>query len=110
MIDDSQAQKCVQFLWNKSPEASAARATRVYMEEYRKSLKAIIMQEHGNLSAAAAEAKAYADPRYIAHLDGLRAAVEEDEKWRWQFSAVQAKLEAWRTMSANKRTEQKHIG
>ena len=103
MITDDDVQKAVDYLRDNAPEAAKARAERVYVEEYRKTIKAQIMCEHKTESGIAQEREAYADPRYISHLDAIREAVEIDEKHRFLRSAAEAKLEAWRTFSANDR-------
>ena len=103
MITDDEVQKAVDYLRDNAPEAAKARAERVYVEEYRKTIKAQIMCEHKEESGIAQEREAYADPRYITHLDAIREAIEIDEKHRFLRSAAEAKLEAWRTFSANDR-------
>jgi hypothetical protein len=63
------------------------------------------MKEHGDLPLGAQEREAYADPRYKAHLDAIREAVEEDEYHRWMMSAAEAKLSAWQTQCRIQRTQ-----
>ena len=105
MITDEEAQKSLDYLRDHAGEIAQAKANRVYMEEYRKSLKAKLMKEHAftHKSAAAQEREAYADPKYIEHLEALKQAVEEEEKARWMMKAADAKIEAWRSFSANNR-------
>ncbi len=103
MITSEEVEKAVDWLRDNAGEAAKARAERIYVEEYRKTIKAQIMCEHTDESGIAQEREAYADPRYIAHLDAIREAVEIDEKHRFLRSAAEAKLEAWRTFSANDR-------
>lgn len=73
------------------------------MEEWRKSLKAQIMGEHTDKPIGAQEREAYSDERYLQHLDVIRHAIEEDEKYRWLYVAAQAKIDAWRSFQANQR-------
>jgi hypothetical protein len=40
-------------------------------------------------------------------LEGLRDAVEQEEKLRWDLIAAQARVEIWRTQQANLRAEGK---
>ena len=103
MITEDDIQKAVDYLRDNAPVAAKARAERIYVEEYRKTIKAQIMCEHKEESGIAQEREAYADPRYIQHLEAIRQAVEIDEKHRFLRSAAEAKLEAWRTFSANDR-------
>ena len=96
-------QRSLEAMHATGPVLAQARADRVYCEEYRKSLKAILMKEHAALSAVAQEREAYADPRYLAHLEALKTAVEAEEAARWRMVTAQAAVEVWRTLSANDR-------
>ena len=46
MILDADIEKAVDWLRDNAEDAAKSKAYRVYLEEYRKSLKAIIMAEH----------------------------------------------------------------
>ena len=96
-------QKSLEAMHATGPVLAQARADRVYCEEWRKSLKAILMKEHAALPAVAQEREAYADPRYLTHLDALKVAVEAEEAARWRMVTAQAAVEVWRTLSANDR-------
>ncbi len=96
-------QKSLEAMHATGPVLAQARADRVYCEEWRKSLKAILMKEHAALPAVAQEREAYADPRYLQHLDALKTAVEAEEAARWRMVTAQAAVEVWRTLSANDR-------
>ena len=104
--------RSLDFIRDNAPAYAKAKSDRVYLEEFRKTKKALLMQDaelHGHKSAAAQEREAYAHPEYMALLDGLRAAVEEEEKFRWLMVAAQAKVSAWQTIEATKRLEMKVI-
>lgn len=107
MVSDASIEKLLDWLRDQAPAAAQARANRIYVEEYRKSLKASLMAEHKDKPLGVQEREAYADPRYIEHLTAIRAAVEQDERMRWMMTAADAKLEAWRTSSANERMKAK---
>lgn len=102
-ITDEEIDKALDYLRDNADEAAKARAERVYVEEYRKVVKAQIMKEHSQLSAVLQEREAYADPRYVAHLGVIAEAVTRDERCRFMLSAAEAKIEAWRTQSSNER-------
>jgi hypothetical protein len=93
----------VDFIYRQAPKYAQAKADRIYLEEFRKSKKALLMKESGLPSVAAQEVYAYAHPDYQAHLDGLRAAVELEETLRWGLVAAQMRGELYRTISANNR-------
>jgi hypothetical protein len=102
-ITDDDVQKAIDWLRDTALKAAKARAEREYLSEFRKVLKAQIMRENKTESIGAQEAIAYADNRYIAHLDCIRTAIEVDEHLRFLRVAAEAKVEAWRTMSSNER-------
>ena len=103
MITEEDVAKAVDYLRDTAVEAAQARADRIYLEEYRKSLKAIVMSEFSGLAIGAQERQAYRDKRYTDHLEALKQAVFADEKIRFMRVAASAKIEAWRSFSANHR-------
>jgi hypothetical protein len=104
MISENEVQKAVDWLRDNAEEAAKRKAERIYLEEFRKSLKAIIMKENITATVSAQERDAYADPRYIAHLETMRMAIKADEKIKFMRVAAEAKIEAWRSMNANYRS------
>ena len=100
-ISDDEVQKALDFLRDNAGKAALARAQRIYVEEYRKTVKAQIMQEHKEESGIAQEREAYADERYKQHLKAIAQAIEDDEYNRFMRVAAEAKIEAWRSASAN---------
>lgn len=103
MISEQDVEAAVDYLRDNAEDAAKCRAERIYMEEFRKSLKAMIMKENSEATVSAQERDAYADPRYMKHLEALRVAVMRDEKQRFMRVAAEAKIEAWRSMNANYR-------
>jgi hypothetical protein len=104
--------KVLDFIRDNAQQYAKAKADRVFLEEFRKSKKAILMQEAetaGHKSAAAQEREAYAHADYLTVLHGLQEAVEKEESLRWLIVAAQAKFEAWRTIEANRRIEAKIV-
>jgi len=103
----------VDFLYTHGRKYGEAKAQRTYIEEFRKSRKAILMKEAiagGRAkSSAAAEMEAYADPSYIQLLEGLRAAVEREEELRWGLVAAQARIDVWRSTEASNRVMDKAV-
>ena len=102
-ITQEEVSKALQWLVDNAAKASEARATRLYLEDYTKVLKATLMAEHIEEGVTAQERFALSDNRYKIHLDGLRVAIAEDEKFRWLKDAANAKLEAYRTLEASTR-------
>ena len=102
-ITDSEIDKALDYLRDNARDAAQAKANRVYVEEFRKTLKAKLMKEHATLSAVLQEREAYSDPRYAEHLEAIREAVMQDEQHRFLRIAAEAKIGAWQTQSANHR-------
>jgi uncharacterized protein (DUF2252 family) len=103
VLTDDDIEKCVDYLRDNAIKAASAKANRIYLEEFRKTIKAEIMRENEDESLGAQEAIAYADPRYREHLNVMKDAIQEDERFRWMMVAAEAKIEAWRTQSSNHR-------
>jgi hypothetical protein len=99
--------KAVDFIRDNGKFYAKAKADRVYMEEYRKSLKAILMKQSMENAVNAQEREAYSHPDYIKLLEGLREAVEAEERLRWEMVAAQARVEVWRSQEASNRVEAK---
>lgn len=106
-ISDDDVQKALDFLRFKAPDAAKAKAERIYMEEYRKTVKASAMKQYLSMPVSAQEREAYSSKEYVAHLEVMKIAIENDELFRWKMVAAQAVIEAWRTSSANERGQSK---
>ena len=97
--------KAVDYIRDNAGRFAAAKADRVYIEEFRKSKKALLMAESDASSAVAREQYAYSHPEYLSLLDGLKAAVEVEEQVRWEMIAAQARVEVWRSQEASNRNQ-----
>lgn len=114
MTDEGQINifAALDFIRDNAKTYAKAKADRVYLEEFRKTRKALCMkaaERAGATTAAAQEREAYADPEYVQLLEGLQEATEREETLRWLMVAAQAKIEAWRTIEANRRAEAKTL-
>ncbi len=99
--------KAIDYIIANAKKFAKAKAERIYLEEYRKSLKSILMKRSLEESLGAQEREAYAHEEYKAMLNGLREAIEVEEKLRWDLIAAQARVEVWRSEQANLRMEGK---
>jgi hypothetical protein len=98
--------KAVDYIRDNAPIMAKAKSERIYLEEFRKSKKALLMkdaQAAGIDAANAQEREAYANPDYIELIRGLAAAVEIEETIKWRMEAARMRVEIWRTESANNR-------
>jgi len=103
----------VDYLYTHGRKFAEARAHRVYLEEFRKSQKSMLMikakAEGKAKSEVAAETLAYADPSYLEVLKGLEAAVEAEETYRWGLISAQARIDVWRSQEASNRAFDKAV-
>lgn len=95
--------RAVDFIRDNGKIYAQAKANRVYAEEYRKSLKAILMKQSMETAVNAQEREAYSHPEYMQLLKGLQEAVEVEERLRWEMVAAQARIEVWRSQEASNR-------
>jgi hypothetical protein len=102
-------QRAVDYIIASSGKFAQAKAQRVYLEEFRKSKKALLMAQSTAKTAVEREQYAYGHEDYLALLGGIKAAVEVEEDLRWKLIAAQARVEIWRTQSANDRAQDRAV-
>ena len=88
---------------NYAGALAKAKAERIYIEEYRKSKKALLFNSAPEGTIQSKESYAYSHTEYLLLLESLRDAVEEEEKLKWLMVAAQAKIAIYQTQSANNR-------
>jgi hypothetical protein len=104
MTDDLRdPDRAVDYIIANAGKFAAAKAQRVYLEEFRKSKKALLMAQSSAKTSAEREQYAYGHEDYLGLLGGLKAAVEVEEKLKWDLEAARLRVEIWRTRSANNR-------
>jgi hypothetical protein len=96
-------QSAVETLWKLAPEFAEAKAKRVYLENFLRSKKAILMGEHKDKAIGAQEREAYAHPEYIGVIAALQVAVEREELLKYRMEACQMAVDIWRSQSATNR-------
>ena len=106
---ESSPDKAIQYLIDTAPLYAQAKAERLYLEEFRKSKKARLMSQAGTQVLGKQETFAYAHEEYIQVLEGIRAAVEKEEKYRWLMTAAQARIEVWKVNEYTKRAEIRNL-
>jgi hypothetical protein len=99
--------RAIQYIIDTAPLYAKAKADRMYLEEFRKSRRSQLMAQAGTEVLGKQETYAYAHQDYIEILEGIRQAVETEEKYRWLMTAAQARIECWRTEQYSARIEQK---
>ena len=101
MIQDSDAERAVDFLRQSAEEAAQARANVAYLEAWLKVVRARQMAASDETSQSAKETEALCSSEYKEALDGYRVAVEQDSAFRFKREAAVARLDAWRTQQAS---------
>lgn len=101
---ENHANKAVTFILENAAKYANAKATRVQLEEYRKSKKAILMsEEEGTLGAK--EMYAYAHRDYVALLMDIKSAIAEEEELRWKLEAAKLRVEVFKVEEYTRRVE-----
>jgi hypothetical protein len=98
--------KAIEFILENAPKYAEAKAQRIYLEEFRKTKKALLMKDamaRGIDSGVAQEREAYAHYEYQELLLGLQAAIEKEETLKWKLTAAQMKSDIWRSEQASER-------
>ena len=99
----------VDFILKNAPDYAKAKSQRIFLEEYRKSKKALLMKDAllaGIEAANAQEREAYSHHEYIELLKGLAEAVEIEETLKWKLEAARMRTEIWKTEEyTNRKTD-----
>ena len=103
MISEEEVEKAAAFIRDNAREHAKAKANRIYLHEFRKSKKALLINQAPKGTAQAMESFAYGHPEYLEVLQGYKIAIEEEERIIWTIRAAQAKIEIWRSQQANNR-------
>ena len=99
----------VEFIQKNAAIFSQAKADRLFIENYLKTVKSRLMGQSDSKSLGDREAYAYAHADYVEQLHGLREAVEVEERIKWLMTAAQAKIDVWKTCEYTKRAELKNL-
>ncbi len=80
MITDEQAERAVDYLKESAAAAAQAKANRVYMEQWIKTVLAQEISKDDSKTATERESNARQAYPYLEALQALKEAVEADEK------------------------------
>jgi hypothetical protein len=103
MSKDIDPHAAIDFMIKNANAYAKAKAEVTYLEEWKKSKKAILFAQAIGNTVADRENQAYAHPEYQELLKGLQAAVERAEELRWKLIAAQARIDCWRSQEASNR-------
>lgn len=99
--------KAVDYIIQHAGKFAAAKANRVYLTEFRKSKKALLMAQSPAKTAAEREQYAYAHEDYLGLLGGIKAAVEIEEELSWRLEAAKIRVDIWRSQEASNRNQER---
>ena len=89
--------KAIRYIQENAQDYADAKAGRVFIEQFLKTVKAQLMSESDEKTLGAQETFAYAHGKYIDQLQGLKAAVAKEEYLKYMIDAAKLKVEIWKT-------------
>jgi hypothetical protein len=99
--------RAIVFIQENALPYAQAKADRLHTEGYLKYLKAKLMGESESNSLGAKEQYAYSHHSYLEQLNGMKVAIEQEERLKYLMEAAKMKVEVWKTQEYTKRTEMK---
>lgn len=105
-----QARSAVEYLLDTAAEVAAAKADVVRAESMLKHTKALVMKSSEASAISAQERDAYASEEYVQAIDEVFKATHDYEILKARREAAQARIEYWRTLSANQRGAERGFG
>jgi len=102
MITEQLINSAVNYLRSSSEEAAKARATRQYLEDFTKHLKAKLARSFEG-SNANQIMQAEASEEFRIHLEAVRDAIEDDELFRHKIAAANTVVDVWRSEQSTER-------
>jgi hypothetical protein len=87
---------CIEYIYDNAPHYAKAKGELAQLEAFKSSLKAILMKQSGETTAAAQEREAYAHPDYQNLCDAIGAATEKAELLKWRLTSAQLRFDAWK--------------
>jgi len=103
-------EKTLAYIRDHAKEYAGAKGDRVYLEQFRKSKKALLMieaEQMGIKTGQERESYAYAHKEYIDILTALQYAVEKEEYLKLMIAGCNSRIDLYRTEQANERNERK---
>lgn len=85
-----------EFIIKSAKPYAQAKANRMYLEEHRKTLKALLMNESTGKTVSDREQYAYSHPSYQALLNNFKDAILEEETLRVQIKGAELTIELWK--------------
>ena len=97
--------KALRYIQENAGKYAQAKANRIYIENYSKTLKSRLALESDKKTLGDREMDAYGSAQYEELMRGLKEAVEIEENLRWMLEAAKMKVEVWKTQEQSRRAE-----
>ncbi len=107
LVSDDMVSAALTYLSTSTVDSAKAKADRVMAEHNRKRVRAQLILDSEQTTAALREADAEASDAYFAICLAEREAIQKDEYHRAARIKADAIIEAWRTENANIRAAEK---
>tara|TARA_R110000772_G_scaffold7311_2_gene25027 strand:+ start:934 stop:1257 length:324 start_codon:yes stop_codon:yes gene_type:complete len=101
--------RAIEYIQHNANKFAQAKADRIFIENYLKTVKSRVMNESDSSSLGAKEAEAYASANYVEQLNALKVAVEQEETLKFMLIAAQARIDVWKTTEYSKRAEMRNL-
>ena len=103
LVSDADVEKALDWLRDNAVEIGEAKSAVVRTDGMIKHIRALEMKRHNELPVSAQEREALASSAYLDALMNSARAAGEYEKMKSLREAAAAKIEVWRSASANYR-------
>ena len=97
--------KALRYIQENAGKYAQAKANRIYIENYSKTLKSRLALESDKKTLGDREMEAYGSTQYEELMQGLKEAVEQEESLRWLLEAAKLKVEVYKTQEQSRRAE-----
>jgi hypothetical protein len=101
----SDPHKAAEFIIKSAKPYAQAKSHRLYLEEHRKALKALLMNESTGKTVADREQYAYSHKTYEELLQSYKDAILSEETLRIQIRGAELTIEIWRSENASNRNQ-----
>jgi hypothetical protein len=98
-----------EFIIKSAKPYAQAKANRMYIEEHRKTLKALLMNESTGKTVSDREQYAYSHKTYQELLQEFKNAILEEETLRIQIKGAELVIEIWRSENASNRNQDRAL-
>ena len=97
--------KAADFIIKNARLYAEAKADRMYLEEHRKTCKALLMNESQGKTVSDREQYAYSHKTYQELLQSFKNAILDEETLRIQIKGAELVIEIWRSENASNRNQ-----